>query len=175
MNRYNAIRYGGQVRRYHTHRTIGHQTVAEHSWGVATILLQICLPSKELLCAALYHDVAEATTGDVPANAKRLNRKLAEGLAELEDQSARILNTATTLTPEEEVVLKAADLLELLWYCHEQLEMGNRSLDAVWRNGVQYLNDLKTQLGFPDGATVMLGQLKDMREEHLIDLNISDD
>ena len=62
---------GGEVKRYHTMPTIGEQTVANHSWGVAVILswLKPDISPKALL-KALTHDVAEKQTGDMPAPTK---------------------------------------------------------------------------------------------------------
>ena len=54
---------GGEVKRYHTMKTIGEQTVANHSWGVAVILNWLKPDiSKVALLKALSHDVAEKRT-----------------------------------------------------------------------------------------------------------------
>ena len=77
---FNMIR-GGAIKRYHTLETIGEQSVASHSWGVAMIL-QYLEPnvSKEAILRALTHDVAELFTGDIPAPVKWANPDLVEVL-----------------------------------------------------------------------------------------------
>ncbi len=162
MNLHERIRAGGAVRRYHTRTTIGHQTVAEHSWGVAAILLHICEPSAELLRAALYHDVAEYDTGDVPAQAKRSSLTLAASLSELERDIEASLQIAPACTLEELKLLQIADLLELLWYCLEQRKLGNTTIDDIWERGLQYLD----QMGLlPIHAVTMVHTLRDARDE----------
>lgn len=64
----------GYVRRWHTH-PFYKQTVAEHSWGAAMIIISECPnPSANLLKAALIHDLHEAMIGDItPAGKTILN------------------------------------------------------------------------------------------------------
>jgi 5'-deoxynucleotidase YfbR-like HD superfamily hydrolase len=157
-----SIRAGGAVRRYHTRTTIGHQTVAEHSWGVACILLEICDPSVELLGRALYHDVAERETGDIPAQFKRSSSLLMSLLDELTENVEDDLGIACKLTKEEECFLRAADILELLWYCLEQRQLGNTTLDDIWERGVAYMDEIEDRL--PPGAVRMLDDIKDSRD-----------
>jgi len=77
----------GQVTRYHANPRLSktNQTIADHSWGVAMILLLLCptIP-KNLLVAALVHDCGERFAGDLPSSFKRQFPGLAEQHAELE-------------------------------------------------------------------------------------------
>src|SRR5947208_2732904 len=65
-------RRAGRVLRYHTWPHIRPQTVAEHGWQVARILLAWWpSASQELVNHCLFHDVGEVAAGDVPFPAKR--------------------------------------------------------------------------------------------------------
>jgi len=63
---------GSEVKRFHTLTTLQTETVGHHSHGVAcfTLLLDPDA-SRQLLLAALFHDLAEQYTGDIPSPAKR--------------------------------------------------------------------------------------------------------
>lgn len=104
----------GKVRRWHTHANLN-QTVADHSWGVAAILLLIHPdPSQSLLREAIFHDCGELIIGDIPAPSKlALIADLREALAKEED-SARLKMgiPRQPLTAEEAVWLEMADKLE---------------------------------------------------------------
>lgn len=142
--RLDFIRAGGTVRRYHTLRTVHSQNVAEHSFGVAWLcyLLTNGVPSRDLLLAALRHDLAEHVTGDMPAQAKR-----AMGLSErfaLEEHAA-IAATGferIILSAADERILKLADTAELLLYCVTERALGNTHLEHVYARGVSYVAEL---------------------------------
>ncbi len=140
MNHHERIRAGGAVRRYHTRTTIGHQSVAEHSWGVAAIILEICEnPSRRLIEAAIYHDVAEYDTGDVPAQVKRVAAIRGPMLA-FEADVEHDLGIDVELTEDEGAILKFADTMELLFYVLDQRRLGNTTLDDIWKRGWTYLD-----------------------------------
>lgn len=137
MDRQERIRLGGQVRRYHTRPVHNQQTVAAHSWGVAAILLDIVPPEEQsvaLLRAALYHDVAEYDTGDVPAQAKWISPKLKDALDELEAgiEEEYGISYYLTLSAKDKNWLKIADLMELMWFVLEERRMGNRNVDEIF-------------------------------------------
>jgi hypothetical protein len=128
-----TIRSGGAVKRYHTVPTVGEQTVAAHSWGVAVILIRI-LPfcSKNLLIAALFHDVAEKWTGDIPADAKWREPEVSALLKRVERDVEETLNISIGISDEEELILSGCDRLELLWFCVEQARLGNQNMYVVF-------------------------------------------
>lgn len=139
FSRITEIRKGGSVRRYHTQRMINYQTVADHSWGVMQILLEICEPSPDLMRAALYHDVAEHWTGDIPATAKWNNQEFERILQAVEKRIEFDLEILVILSLEEQKLLKIADLLELVFHCHEEYVMGNGHVLYIIHNGVNAL------------------------------------
>jgi 5'-deoxynucleotidase YfbR-like HD superfamily hydrolase len=135
---------GGEVKRYHTMPTIGEQTVANHSWGVAVILswLKPDISPKALL-KALTHDVAEKQTGDMPAPTKWNYTKLAKELSKVEKKVEKELGVDYELTQEESEYFKQSDLFELLLYCVNQRSLGNTNVNVVFSNGVEKLVDMK--------------------------------
>lgn len=138
------FRAGGSVKRYHVMPTVGHQTVAEHSYHVAC-LLHLLTPdvSANLLKAALFHDLAEQETGDVPATAKWYCSMLKDVLSELEDDFNLRYNTVVELYPSERALLKIADTMELVCYCVDQMMFGNHHALEVARRGINHLESLK--------------------------------
>lgn len=130
------LRDMAHTRRCHTVQTIGHQTVAEHSYHVALLCVELCngVPSMELLKAALYHDLPEVHTGDIPATAKWANKDLCKALIDTELEFAETHNIAVPLTNEEVLTLKWADALELGFYCCDQRSMGNKHVEQMYTN-----------------------------------------
>jgi 5'-deoxynucleotidase YfbR-like HD superfamily hydrolase len=64
---------GGHVVRYHTRPELADgQNVAAHTWRVMVVIHTLWpeQSTKNLLLHALYHDVAEAEVGDMPATTK---------------------------------------------------------------------------------------------------------
>jgi len=134
---------GGEVKRYHTMKTIGEQTVANHSWGVAVILNWLKPDiSKAALLKALSHDVAEKRTGDMPAPTKWYNEDLAYELRKVEKDIEEELGVDYDLDAEEQEYFKQSDLFELLLYCVNQRSLGNTNVNVVFSNGVEKLVDM---------------------------------
>lgn len=122
---------GGDVKRYHTRVTIGQQTVAEHSHRVISILrfLTDDQLTLELLLAAHQHDIPELISGDMPYVAKRSFQQLDEAITEVEAQlSAEMGLAPLELTPDEEELLKQADMLEAAMYGIDQAAYGNTTI-----------------------------------------------
>lgn len=130
------VRMAGRIRRLHIRPMNGdEQDVAAHTWGVAMILLDLFPEvSKEALVFALRHDVPEVATGDIPANVKWANPDLEETLETLEASFLERMGWATNLEGSEFLMLKTADRIELLFYCLEQMYMGNWLLTDVYEN-----------------------------------------
>jgi len=139
--RIDFLRRAGNVKRFHTVQTVGGTpTVGAHSWGVAVLLDEIWQDcTKTLLQAALYHDVAEAILGDVPATAKWDYPTFANAIAEAEAEIEKEMGFTFMLTTEQKARLKMCDMLELVLYSFEQIKMGNHNFAVVFENGVKYL------------------------------------
>ena len=140
----NKLRQAGQVRRFHTVPTIGHQTVAEHSFNLCLVLLDLFngAVSANLLKAAMYHDLPEVETGDIPATLKWKSKEIAGSLKIIEQAFERIYNLEVELTEDEQRALKWADMYELVLYCLDQLNMGNRNMLVIAERGLEYLCEL---------------------------------
>lgn len=133
-------RAGGYVKRYHSCRIIGEQSVAEHSFGVAMLVIWLTdgAASSTLIKAALYHDLPEQDTGDIPAPIKKLEPRVKSMFDALENDFMKMYELNTELNKYQEGVLKWADTLELLVFCTEQYEMGNSQIIKVFNKGVNY-------------------------------------
>ena len=143
FSRLKLLRKSGYVKRFHTLPTIGEvQSVSAHSWNV-TLLINELFPDcgKQLLLAAMYHDVAEVIIGDMPATTKWKYPELAEVLSQAERKVEEELNIQFALTEREKIILKMCDMLELVLYSAEQLKMGNLYYEEVLSNGIRYLID----------------------------------
>lgn len=132
------------VRRFHTVPVHLHQTVGQHSWGVA-MLVTLLEPgaSAALLRAALLHDVPEAYMGDIPAPVKHGHPAIDEACREMERTVyANLRVEMPTLTEAEARTLKLADCLDGMMTCVAERRMGNRYVDDVYWNFRQYVNDM---------------------------------
>tara|TARA_R110000765_G_scaffold20749_2_gene53649 strand:- start:347 stop:865 length:519 start_codon:yes stop_codon:yes gene_type:complete len=144
IQRIKGIRYGGAVIRYHTARSHRAQSVAEHSWGVAQLVLGVIPePSRELLKAALNHDLPELWTGDVPAPTKWAFPVIADALKDAESQFHDAFATHYHITEVEQRILKFCDMAELVLWALEERKMGNRYMEEVIENGMEVLEDMK--------------------------------
>jgi 5'-deoxynucleotidase YfbR-like HD superfamily hydrolase len=136
------------VGRFHTVRTITQNRVDGHSWGVAVLCDIICggKPDAYLLRAALYHDLAEVDTGDIPATAKWSSEELAgyvKGREKFFSDHLERFNISPYLNDQEKLVLKWADSLDGMFYCWEEKNLGNRFMDHTFWNWVEYLKAIE--------------------------------
>lgn len=157
IDRVQLLRDSGAVRRFHILRTNNTQTVAEHSYGVATLVMLIepkC--SATLLKAALTHDAHERDTGDTPSTAKWRYRELAAGMkhAEMEWQGENTdLAFESDLELHEKLVLRFCDWMELAMWSVEQIRMGNQYATEPLKN---ILDAFDQVLNWPDKCVTFL-------------------
>jgi hypothetical protein len=130
-----GLREGGYVKRCHTLMYVGEYNNAMHGYGVASLLLVLHPnPSKALIEAALWHDVHERWTGDLPSPALGLSTQLRESVDILAAKAETQLDILQDdLTEEEYQWLKACDYMELFLWVVEQGQMGNRIILNVLR------------------------------------------
>ena len=132
----------GDIKRYHTLPTVGEQTNATHSWGVAVIATYLHPDlNARVLLKALMHDVGEIETGDIPAPVKWENPELKKQLSVLEARVEKNLEIEYTLTEYEQRIFKQADMFELLFFCVKQRKLGNCHINHVFSNGVEKLSE----------------------------------
>ena len=136
------VRMAGRIQRLHTRPPNGeHQNVAAHTWGVVMILLDLFPDvSKEAIVYALRHDVPEIVTGDIPANVKWSSSTISEVVEEKERDFFRKMLWSyrvpddTPYLARELLYIQLADKIELLFYCVEQMCLGNSLLIDVYEN-----------------------------------------
>jgi len=116
----------GQTVRYHTNPVMArlHQTDADHSWGVAMIIMALHPnPSRNLLGMAIAHDSGEKWAGDLSYPFKRMYPDIGRLHAAAEYELAlRHKIPQFELTLEEAKWLRMADRLE----CHLYAEIFHR-------------------------------------------------
>jgi putative hydrolase of HD superfamily len=127
------------------------ESVAEHTFGVATLALLIGdtipgLDRGKLLTIAIVHDMAEALLSDLPASAKRFigtERKHAAERRALEEMLARLDNCAEYLALWDEYargcsrearLIKGIDRIEMLAQALGYERAGNRALGEFWED-----------------------------------------
>ena len=138
-----VLRKAGKVKRYHTMSTHGAQTIAEHTFYVCLLLMELVeKPSVMLLKAALYHDLPEHETGDIPATTKWKYPKLAEEVKAAESDFIERHGLSVSLPDKDWLALKYADMGELVLYCIDQIMLGNRNMIPVGKRGLDFLRDL---------------------------------
>lgn len=145
INWINTVYKGGAVRRFHTVPVTSHETVAEHSFGVAVMVLALTNnnASKNLMLAALFHDLAEQVTGDIPATAK-WNHPTIKVAAQVAEHAFHTEHGLTVdLSEREQLILKWADLLQLMFYCKAQRDLGNKNMNPVFARVVEFLGTME--------------------------------
>lgn len=138
------LRDAGIVQRFHTARVLRHESVAEHSFNVAQLVMALTCgqASRDLILAALMHDMGEYKTGDIPSPVKlRLPPEVAATMESMEVEATKELHPGAWwgLTPVEERILAIADRLDGLMKCVDELKMGNRHIIPIGNRYVGYL------------------------------------
>ena len=133
---------GAQVRRFHTRATVATETVGHHSHGVATIALLLDPDaSRDLIIAALYHDLSEHVTGDIPSPMKR-EYGISAQISDIEEKlmlQAGI--TFPTLSEKDQRTLKLADIAHGAIFCCQELELGNLKMRNILDTYLSYAHD----------------------------------
>lgn len=134
---------GGNVKRYHTMRTLMEDTVGHHSYNVACIIMHLRPDaSAALLRAGLKHDMAEHKLGDMPAPAKR-ELGIRTEFANRENMAMEAVGIAVEPLPKEDAwVLKLADALDGMRFCIQERTMGNRLVEECYDNFQRYAAEL---------------------------------
>jgi 5'-deoxynucleotidase YfbR-like HD superfamily hydrolase len=111
----------GLVQRYHSNPDLARfgQTNAQHQWGVAVLVLALHpRPSKNLIIAAVLHDVGEIDAGDLSRPFKREHPEFAAAHRSIEESfrdetiGVNLASSFGGLTPTEKDWLKLCDNLE---------------------------------------------------------------
>ncbi|WP_127582834.1 5'-deoxynucleotidase [Paenibacillus koleovorans] len=153
------------IERWSLMRNVLKENVAEHTFQVALLTHALCtianevfgksVPTEHIVTRALFHDVTEVFTGDIPTPVKHHNKDILRNFREIEDLAAtRLLNMVpeplknvyapligdsarhrqSQLTPEQlehKTYIKAADLLDAYLKCVTELSAGNREFSMA--------------------------------------------
>jgi len=135
---------GGHVVRFHTRPEVGEgQNVASHTWRALIVLTTLWEDvSKEAILWLLFHDVAEAELGDLPATTKWKYTELAQEFSKAEFKYEKDLELPVMLqdlTEKDRNLVKMADMLELVLHCKRQIQMGNTLAEPIYTRGREYL------------------------------------
>jgi len=132
-------------------RNVTKENVAEHSYQVAILTHVLCSIANEIydqnidtdaaVSAALFHDITETFTGDIPTPIKHHNPEILKNFRDIEHTAAERL---VEMLPEElrsvyepmlmpdknessniQRYVKAADLLDAYLKCESELSAGN--------------------------------------------------
>jgi len=133
------IQAGADVKRFHTKLTLQTETVGHHSHGVAMLCLLLePVSRRQLLVAALVHDLAEHITGDIPSPAKR-RYGIGEQVSALEDELLRSVGLSMPmLNSDEKRTLKFADIFQGMLFSAREISLGNSQMREVFDNYVSY-------------------------------------
>lgn len=139
----NFIIAGSEVTRYHTVTTLVKETVGHHSHGVAMLALLLNpLASRQVLMAALFHDLAEHQTGDIPSPAKR-QFGIGDKVDELEHRLMRAAGIVMPeLTPDDARTVKLADLAQGALFCVREISLGNSRMRTVLDRYLAYAQEM---------------------------------
>lgn len=121
------------VTRWNIVHTVRKQSLAEHLFNTAMIARRICeimnvpvLTFDRVMNYALKHDLDEIITGDIPSPTKK--RAMEAGV----DLNSLLQIDELTAPAEVMRIVKAADLLENLWYI-EQYGHGRHAKEVMAR------------------------------------------
>ncbi len=143
------------------------EDVAQHTTSVMVTAHTLCLlannkfgnnvNSEKVAMCALYHDVSEILTGDMPTPVKYNNPQIQAAYKDIEANAInKLLETAhpeiredirpymtsSGLNDYEKKLLKGADRLCALIKCIEELQSGNKEFESAYNTTFTALKDM---------------------------------
>ena len=144
------------IKRWGLKRNAHEENVMEHSWEVSVIAHTLALiknryfngsiDANAVAAAALYHDITEVITGDLPTPIKYHSVEIRNAYKEIENQAEiELLNLLPPAIradfenlichdkiPEEHVqIIKAADKISAYLKCQAELKAGNLEFEIA--------------------------------------------
>lgn len=144
------------IKRWGLMRNAYQENVMEHSWEVATIAHALALirnryfnghiDANAVAAAALYHDITEVMTGDLPTPIKYHSKAIQQAYKTVEQQAAeellkllpdalqgdyRSLIDAFAWSADQQNIIKAADKIAAYLKCQAELRAGNQEFEAA--------------------------------------------
>ena len=142
MNNYitTDMRLAGRVQRYHTWPHLREQSVGEHSWQLARLLMQFYPEAPAHMFAYIVrHDAGELQTGDIPFPTKAQNPVLKKEMDRLEGVAVQEMETLWGMAPspslsvEETIIVKICEFVEMWEWALEESLLGNAYAAVVAR------------------------------------------
>lgn len=155
------------IKRWGLMRNMYSETLSQHCCEVAVISHILSLIgnkrfSKAFDCnkittAALYHDMSEILTGDLPTPVKYYNADIKTAYKKIEKVAENIMldllpndvkddyKSLLLLTPEEKAIVKSADKICAYIKCLDELSAGNKEFVAAERTIRLQLDQLDSQ------------------------------
>ncbi len=152
------------INRWGLMRNIYNETLSEHCCEVALVSHILALignkrfsgnfDCNKIAAAALYHDMSEILTGDLPTPVKYYNADIKNAYKKIEKAAEDIMlellpcdiseeyKTLFALTSEEKTIVKSADKICAYIKCLNELSAGNKEFIAAERTIRSQLNTL---------------------------------
>jgi len=156
------------IKRWGLKRNAHEENVMEHSWEVAVIAHTLALiknryyngqlDANAVATAALYHDITEVITGDLPTPIKYHSSEINAAYKQIEKQAEKeLLNLLPEelladfqglihhdLIPEEHALLiKAADKISAYLKCQAEMKAGNKEFETAAEQLARTLAEFK--------------------------------
>ncbi len=144
------------IKRWGLKRNAYEENVMEHSWEVSVIAHTLALiknryfdgsvDANAVAAAALYHDVTEVITGDLPTPIKYHSEKITKAYKQIEQQAENeligllpeklqadfaVLMRHEKMPAEHERIIKAADKISAYLKCQAELKAGNSEFEMA--------------------------------------------
>ena len=129
------------IQRYSITPRITNETVAEHSFFVATYVMELYKDYKfdlnKAVQMAIIHDFAESFIGDITLSTKTMCPDLVEAVSNAEKEVMfqnfpsfiyELYREYEQRTSVESLIVKLADTLQVRQYAGNEIELGNNSI-----------------------------------------------
>ncbi|MCK5880486.1 MAG: 5'-deoxynucleotidase [Sinobacterium sp.] len=186
------------IKRWGLMRNVEEENVMEHSWQVATIAHALALihnarfngniDANAVATAALYHDVSEIITGDLPTPIKYHSEKIKEAYKQIESEAEdellkllpdylqeayRPLLQSHQIAEPIERLIKAADIISAYIKCQQEMAAGNNEFATAQKDLESRLRGLNMPEAdefmalFNDGYLLNLDELLSQHDRQL--------
>ena len=157
------------INRWGLMRNLSYETLSEHCFEVSVLshALSIIGNTKynksfneyKIATAALYHDMSEILTGDLPTPVKYYNAEIKDAYKKIEKTAENILldllplntkekyNILFDLNEEEKAIIKTADKICAYIKCLHEISGGNIEFVAAERTIKEQLNEINSPEG----------------------------
>lgn len=156
------------IKRWHIVNTANQQNLAEHSYNVAVIGLELYTrvlgvpPTAEFILSLLFHDSAEIRYGDIPTPGKSFMRNFVEDKTLFDAMDDCIMphvpyTAGGQHDPGGEEFVKLADLIEAAWWIRENGVGAHAAVvaDKCWQSVVEFVH----RRGWYDACNAILSDL----------------